>query len=98
MSWVYAHGCDPAAFSNSEAQGQNIAAHKSGNLAVQFCYQTGGILALGMLLNHTGEIGLNRLFRNSAVDEAVAELSTTAKSKLADFEKISGQGDLSLSE
>jgi hypothetical protein len=30
--------------------------------------------------------------------EAVAELSTTAKSKLADFEKISGQGDLSLSE
>jgi hypothetical protein len=32
------------------------------------------------------------------VKEAVAELSTTAKSKLADFEKISGQGDLSLSE
>ena len=33
-----------------------------------------------------------------AATEAVAELSTTAKSKLADFEKISGQGDLSLSE
>jgi hypothetical protein len=32
------------------------------------------------------------------VYEAVAELSTTAKSKLADFGEISAQGDLSPSE
>ena len=61
---------------------------------------TAGVAArLRLAAKAAGQIGrIGRIGRIFPYMEAVAELSTTAKSKLADFEKISGQGDLSLSE